>query len=179
MERATIVPLDYGGGRVENSVLYFSDEWDGLKDLLVDPVDRVAQLERSFGQHIGDKHPFKLESPTTVVLDHVLSRFEFLAQMAGFLSIDIPLSESKIDALAHRLRDRFPGGCFLVEFAIETHILRIRYLPPANVGNPHFTDPIMQPTLALVEGTTLGDLHFDIKGDPTRRAELVMDFIDS
>lgn len=163
--RAAFVPLDYGS-RYEHSVLVVPDRWDDLFTLLYAPKAFLAwvregfQSTPSFRSDAGEEEiEWLLNSPATVVLS----------------PFDARGSESLLAG----------PGSFLLEFALETSVLIVRYVPPAQPRR-RYLGGITPATLSSVEGTRLNFTHFDVDfGDEHTfervarlRAEIAVDLLE-
>ncbi len=186
--KAGLVPLDYGA-RDENSVLFYSSEWDDLLDLLTYPQRFIANVRGAFRQ--VPPPDWNLGVPITVILipgsvpsTTAISAFLFLQEGVGFSTESVlDMSLAGFATAAEKLYQT-KDVAYLAEFAIETRVLSVVYGPPPT-GSAHFTGQFLPATLNRI-GTTYGYLHFDVDGGirPTSelaaysRACVALDFIE-
>lgn len=186
--KAGLVPLDYGT-RDENSVLFYSSEWDDLLDLLTYPQRFIANVRGAFRQ--VPPPDWTLGSPMTIILvpgsvpsTTALTAFLLLQGGAGFTTESV--LDMSLGAFANAVEKLYTSKhvAYLAEFAIETRVLTIVYGPPPT-GAGYFTGQFLPATLNRI-GTAYGYLHFDVDGGPTPTPELAaysracvaMDFIE-
>jgi len=201
---AAIVPLDYGPDREELSLIFASYDWSQLPELLKDPVKFFEDQSNHWQQNatLGKKHQWKLLSPSTVILQWVGKTQEALGRTAQVATHTVPDEASSrkkavagltehygdTDALVSELRNNFPKGFFLAEFAFKTRILFIRY-HPAEVRKGeggkkvrHFTGEFTNATankmMPFQGGHVAASVHIDIGQTNEDRAHFVMDFIE-
>jgi len=186
--KAGLVPLDYGA-RDENSVLFYSSEWDDLLDLLTYPQRFIANVRGAFRQ--VPPPDWNLGLPITIILipgtvpsTTAISAFLFLQDGAGFSAESVLDMSLAGFATAVEKLYQTKGIAYLAEFAIDTRALTIVYgTPPAR--SAHFSGQFLPATLNRI-GTTYGYLHFDVDGGlrPTpelaaySRACVALDFIE-
>ena len=186
--KAALVPLDYGS-RDENSVLFLSDQYDDLLDLLVSPMPFIGNARGAFRQ--VPPPDWVLEKPITVILTPGdvpgTKAIQLLQMLNGFeASADAGLMNLTIEKFASIAREVYldKGVAYLAEFAINTRVLSIVYGPPP-VGGPYFTGTYLPATLSRI-GANYGYLHFDVETTSGtkpvdaayNRAFVALDFIE-
>lgn len=201
---AAIVPLDYGPDREELSLIFASYDWTQLPELLRNPVQFFQDQSQHWEQEaaLGTAHEWKLLTPSTVILQWVGKTQEALGHTAQVAKHTVPEEAStrkkSVEGLTDHfgdtanlvaeLRQNFPKGFFLAEFAFKTRTLFIRY-HPAEVrkdGNDRklrhfsgqFTNATANKLMPFKEGRMAASVHIDIGQTHEERAHFVMDFIE-
>src|ERR1044072_1762969 len=81
---ATIPPLDYGA-RIENSVIYFSDKWSDLIDLLEVPLEVLRTHQLNWPQPGNTiRHCWQLKRPVTAIIESARKNTHTKLKLASF-----------------------------------------------------------------------------------------------
>jgi hypothetical protein len=179
-DKATIVTLDYGVDREEYSVIYIGETWGDLWRMLVDPSTWFRAQESGWTQIPSPPaaKPFALNRPAVVILEYMDASDEVFARCAGLAGIGAKVEDTH-ETRTGAIKARFPNGGFIAEFAVDTSVLTVRYSdPPSSATTQHFRGEILPPSIARINGTDVGNIHFDIGIGILERADSVMDYIE-
>jgi len=164
MRKATIIPLDYTlegkPTRKEHSIVYVSQDWEELEDLLTVPIEFMRTMQQRWPQVIGgssDGPPidWELIAPVNATISCGYADATNMLLMSQYLQLEpfLPLAtEAKeeavagnqqvyvgpfnpviwdhVDGLVYKFIDEFKEGSFYAEFAPRTSTLNIKYYPP-------------------------------------------------
>lgn len=146
MRLATVIPLDYKD-RVENSIIYCTDDWSELEKLLTSPDKWLYHVQQDFVQDPENHVDWDLLTPPIVLLEPLRNNFHAFAtvnsivnegmQRGGYPAKASPTPESDLtaDTDSKKWHDEirkgfFQNGGFLCEFAAGTRVLNVRYVEP-------------------------------------------------
>jgi hypothetical protein len=147
MRLATVIPLDYQD-RVENSIIYCTNDWSELEKLLTSPDKWLYHVQQDFEQDAENHVDWDLLSPPIVLLEPLRNNFHAFATVSnivneglergGFSVNEMPVAaanEATLEDDSKRWHDEirkgfFQKGGFLCEFAAGTRVLNVRYVEP-------------------------------------------------
>lgn len=183
--KTTIVTLDYVS-RKEYSIVYVSEVWDQLHDLLRDPADFFHDVSNKYSYDTSRVGRWAPREPFTLILEPLEAKVDkarqaLLAKQEA--ATHAPVVNQLIELwrggkLQEYLQSEFKNGVFMAEFTIETGLILVRYLPPPKLPSQRYFGQILPPTIALESGTLCGSIHFDIGDSDLTRADFVMDYIE-
>lgn len=211
--RAALVPLDYGT-RYEHAVIFISDDWESLHALIKAPKPFFDAVRGSFtstpniGTTANPYFAWDFQGPVTILIEPLTvsssSSHELLLafaqgrpQMQKWFIPDSDIAPSDYRSAVMDFCTDDPDPIrYMAEFALETRVLTIRYVPQLAGSIRRFQNRITPATMNYVEGTSLTLLHFDMdfsqpaydqgpsKVEPTfmcraaRKADFVMDYLE-
>lgn len=183
--KTTIVTLDYVS-RKEYSIVYVSEVWDQLHDLLRDPADFFHDISNKYIYDASRVGRWAPRVPFTLILEPLDAKVDKARQVLLAMrdnkdknvAVGGLIELWRGGRLHEFLADEFPDGVILAEFTVETGIVLVRYLPPKNLPAQRYFGQILPPTIALESGTLHGSIHFDIGDSDLTRADFVMDYIE-
>ena len=171
MAKAAAVALHYDKNRTEHSIIYFSTNWSELegevdppkkRGLLFDPLNFFREKRTAFGPGVPRRVPFRFAGPDiSILLEPMLQNpTEALRALQAYGHTPDFETYSKFSGALSTAFGK--TGAFLAEFALDTRMLCIRYYCPRK-ATIRPVDGITPYTLAMVEGSKVGHLHFDLK----------------
>lgn len=198
---ATIVPLDYEQGREEFAVVFVCHDWSELTCLLEDPECYLKKKGEKFGQkpvdNPGGAIPWEVQSPVTILFEwagsnpdalrHTLASATQLQSAPNAVSENIgALDVSSFIDQAPKVRAEldtiFAVGVFIVDFAVRTRTITVRYHPPVSSSSaPIDSDALTDSTLVPQgpqEAGYAASLHFDIGDTAAQRAGFVVKYLE-
>lgn len=184
---AAVVPLNYGI-HMEHSLLLFDPHWENLLGLLECPQYYFRAAQTRWGQ--GERDPYvrwTLGDPATAILmpacdHHVISSAFHMAirnlqkhcAYAKKVRSNEEAMRSKNAWQEHVMKhwqedDDLRQGFFMVEFAIQTNVFTVYYMPPFDVKTgkvapkKRYDKEFTEATISISEQDNLGfgGLHFD------------------
>lgn len=183
INRYAVFKLSVATNNPEYAVAYVSDDWDGLKKLLNNPMKELLALAPA-----GSMPEINLVQPTVIVLEGVDARCGIGKTFESIFDLQVPkntptmavgqkYAEKIQEAVA--LREPKKNGIFMAEFAINTRTLYIRYVPPKPEDTTIAFDPAGKVTdqTLMMWSTFKGNLHFDIGNDANSIGTFVTDYI--
>jgi|SRR5688572_24344920 len=185
MAKAAAVALHYEVHRTEHSIIYFSTDWKELegsvdppnkRGLLFDPLTFFREKRRAFGPGVPRRVPFRFAGPDiSILLEPMLQNpTEALRALQAFGNTPDFETYSKFSGALNTAFGK--TGAFLAEFALDTRMLCVRYYAPRKPTNRAIAG-ITPYTLAMVEGSKVGHLHFDLK-NRNDLAKLAVNYIE-
>jgi|GEM_PF-4077988 len=192
--RASLVPLDFGDGRQELSLVFISYEWHDLVSIIRDPVKFFAASGSSWNQITpGGEDPYEwdLLSDCTLVLEWIggssssIYRSLAMAPGAGEDSTPTPADLKDPETLKKVLDKHYPTGVIHAEFALNTRILYIKYHPcptdglrPRRFSGKYTSSTLVKHVPADPAGYVGASVHFDIGQNLVQRARFVVDYLE-
>lgn len=179
VDQACVLQLEPGGGKLEFTNIYVSENWAGLASLLSQPKNTVSGYKVQFS---GTAPSFVLEEPTRVLIQGANSEAQ-VQMMAEAFRVKVPKGAENLEKAIATVTTRLTNGGFIAEFANNTHTLCVRYLPasrdPITTQNPGLFSPAGRVTAQtfLMATETKGNLHFDIVGNNIVTAQFAMDYL--
>lgn len=208
LKRAGVVLLDYSTAanfRQENSVIYVSNDWEELETLLSNSKlflesQRIAFRDK-FGTPVPTPPRWTLKEPHTIVIVPLLGE---ASQAVRTISIVRPDLRDNLQKALHEVRrevnynwlydkldgfldEAFGGPGFIVEYAIDTGVVWIRYHRPKTKPKVRYAGKLTPATIGniLVDNvgaapsrTGAASLHFDIGMRSDERAKFAVDYIE-
>lgn len=176
-DRATLVPLDYENNRFEMSVLYVTEDWEELEDLLYAPSSFFDINSRDWtqsgilpnGKPLEEPFDWTLVRPASVVLQWIGDSGANLHTFAPILAEKlVPMGEGEDEearaarvaefralltdpkAMANRVMAEYPTGLIIAQFAIDTKTLLVMYSPPEKAPATKFDGQFTNATLCKI-----------------------------
>lgn len=208
LKRAGVVLLDYSTAanfRQENSVIYVSNDWEELVTLLSDSKlflesQRIAFRDK-FGTLVPTPPRWTLKEPHTIVIVPLLGEASQAVRTISLVRPDLRDNLQKAlhevrrevnynwlyDTLGGFLDEAFGGPGFIVEYAIDTGVVWIRYHRPKTKPSVRYSGKLTPATIGniLVDNvggglarTGAASLHFDIGMRSDERAKFAVDYIE-
>lgn len=198
---ATIAKLDYGHPKPEFSLILVPDNWSDLVGLLAVPYELLRKARQTFTiDPSAQDHYWDVYGPLTIILDPLTVPSRSSAEALRIIALAVEKRGSHFDGMAAAIRALIPQwqsighdswrttlinscapsrdnakilcpGFFLVEYALITRVMVVRYIPPA-VPAPYFVDNITPITFS----DFLVDLHVGTTTDPPNPREAFMHF---
>jgi hypothetical protein len=192
MAKAAVLAFAAPSKRPENSIVYHSDNWDELIDLLECPTEFLRMKGKE-----NCEISWCLLARSTIAIEPMGETDLDAIRCAYLLGWEGPEAPPPVSFLVEAQKAREflttgagarSGGQFFVEWATYTHTLKIKYQLPTNAASrlPKFSslfDEITHVPIAGLPGLLkVGNIHFDIKGalgkSERYRAEFVLDFLE-
>ncbi len=204
---SAIIPLDFGT-KVEHTVVIFEPDWTQLIPFLTDPQTYIKKASKRWKQDA--KLSWDLNTPATAWIKPVTTDLPTMVrwlELGAFLGWEgIPQQPYGTTDAATTLNYTFhelwnnnqdvQKGCFLIEFAIDTSVVTISYLPPKALQlNPptpaqrHYQGTFSNATVSECSTATpltmsSAVVHLDLaksaKGKAASdRAEVIVDLMES
>lgn len=200
IRRLAIQTLDYVE-RKEYTLLYFSNDWNELVELLRRPRKFYSDLQLSFPYDADTEDDAKLSwefapGPITAVIRNSLNRPEATAKVFSFASSEKSFESFFADVDGPTLNDAPPevhDGAFLAEFALSTRTILITYCPPrqeratknrykGELSRVNLALGSMPLSVASEAGENVirdyGSLHFDVQQDELERAKFAVAYLE-
>jgi hypothetical protein len=194
---ASIVPLNYGE-HLEHSVTVVDTNWTDVIDLIAAPQTWLTRSSGLFGAlppEVADVG-WRLRTPATAVIRPLTLRPELAPLLGGLLGFGEPyaLGSGSVDEWTENLLKNWSqppldAGLFIAEFALDTSMLFITYMPPVAPTGPHYRGTFTDPTAAflnLAANQALASVHCDLEDRSgttltTRkgRAQFTVDLLES
>lgn len=187
LDKAAVVPLNFGGGRVEYNVLAFGSDLDQLTLLLTNPSKYFRDTEYKYktGVPAPQAKSWTLNPPVTAILRSGYPAKTSLIKAFQFAGFD--LTQSFEDLLTN-FQSQYAAGAFLAEFAVETRTVFIVYFEPISpVQTARYLLDRTPVTINTVVSGPLGNqayAHFDLhngatKITPVDRANFIVSYIEN
>ncbi len=198
---AAVLHMDFGGTRVEQTVVCFCRDLSLLVGLLENPIEYMQDLQGLWSFEENPCTNWDLGDPATVFLEWAgrsdMTLRHFFGRSGAVLPKDgTPNGDGKKDedkgkdkdksgpAPAATERDKMisvlnaelPNGGFSLEFAIDTRTVTVWYYLPKKHAQM-FKVKVTAQTLVMKD-KYCGNLHFDIGRSRKDRAHFIMDYIN-
>jgi len=215
---ASVIPLNYGS-HVEFSIVLVEPVWTNLIPLLADPQKWLIEASKSWQsrkpphddllKRASPDVPWKLNAPATAIVRPLTDRPDLAPLISGLYPYyhqdPAPIyGDINPTEWATIIKDMWPlmfsQGLFIAEFAANTSLLFISYLPPTvpDPAGPHYKKDLTQPTIAFLQFPSLverfpvwnsitASVHCDLTDNSTGgagmtrldRAQFAVDMLES
>jgi hypothetical protein len=207
-KKAAVLTLDYGNGNLEFSVLYFSNDWDELEQLLMNPKSFFKKVRKDYDittpkdiiRRTGKKvrgWDFGRGPVTGVFIS--ATRSQAAAKKLFSFAMAEPVTDPAntapgppaIRAAAaappsvpiEEMIERTPET-FMAEFAINTRTITVTYNPPTDPRKDRYpveklSSIVIASTDVEMGGHIYGSCHADLAPGPAMRAAFAMTYIEN